>query len=70
MPSGFETRDDRLRRADEFRQGPLGQSVTLPQCDHRQRHVGVRKLLLERTYLVNLLNTVKREMAAIEGADR
>lgn len=30
----------------------------------------LRKLLLERTYLVNLLNTVKREMAAIEGADR
>lgn len=31
---------------------------------------GLRTLLLERTYLVNLLNTVKREMAAIEGADR
>jgi molecular chaperone HscB len=30
----------------------------------------LRNLLLERTYLVNLLNTVKREMAAIEGADR
>ena len=31
---------------------------------------GLRTLLLERTYLVNLLNTVKRELAAAEGAGR
>ena len=31
---------------------------------------GLRTLLLERTYLVNLLATVRRELAAVEGAGR
>jgi molecular chaperone HscB len=56
-----ETLETLMRRHDE--QAAIGD-----EAGRKATLDGLRTLLLERTYLVNLLATVRREAAALEGA--